>query len=153
MRLWCVSCVALLLLAGISKIIAIYQDQPFLYLRDPVISSLTIRKSALLAATCELVIVAVFLIIRSYLFLILAISWLSTVFLLYKLALYLLGGGLPCACLGYFSHMAHLSPQQTGIITLLIIAYFMLPSYYFLAKHDLPKHDNRYNPCFLFLCG
>ncbi len=93
--------VAILALTTLAKLISTIQQTPILMLADPVFPFLSMRQSLLGAAALEFAVVALILSASNGMIQLTAIAWLSTLFLTYRLALFLVAAphGF-CPCLG-----------------------------------------------------
>jgi hypothetical protein len=59
----------------------------------------------------------------------LAIAWISTGFLLYRLGLWYIGWHHPCGCMGSFAGILHLSDRAADNIMKGVLAYLLIGSY------------------------
>jgi hypothetical protein len=59
----------------------------------------------------------------------LAVAWIATGFLLYRLGLWLVGWHHPCQCMGAFAGMLHLSDHAADNIMKGVLAYLLVGSY------------------------
>jgi len=95
-----VSCI--LLLTVIAEIIAILQQKSFLRLPDPVMSSMTVRQSLLLAIVLEISFAVYIFVLRKRLSTMVGCSWLVSTFVCYRMLAYSFFSKKPCPCLGEF---------------------------------------------------
>ena len=63
----------------------------------------------------------------------LAVAWISTNFLVYRLGLWLIGWHHPCACMGSLAGVLHLSDQAADNIMKGVLAYLLIGSYLLLV--------------------
>jgi hypothetical protein len=62
----------------------------------------------------------------------LAVTWISTNFLVYRLGLWFIGWHHPCACMGSLAGVLHLSDQTADNIMKGVLAYLLVGSYLLL---------------------
>lgn len=62
-------------------------------------------------------------------FSLLAVAWLSTNFLVYRLGLWFIGWHKPCGCLGNLTDVLHISPTTADNIMKVVLAYLLVGSY------------------------
>lgn len=89
----------------------------------------TFRHLLLLAGLAELLIAFFCLFTDKQRFSLLAIAWLSTNFLVYRLGLWFIGWHHPCACMGGLAGVLHLSDQAADNIMKGVLAYLLAGSY------------------------
>jgi hypothetical protein len=73
----------------------------------------------------------------------LAVGWMSTNFLVYRLGLWFIGWHKPCGCMGSLSDMLHLSPRVADNIMKGVLGYLLVGSYLLLF---LQWHTARREP-------
>jgi hypothetical protein len=59
----------------------------------------------------------------------LAVAWISTNFLVYRLGLWCIGWHRPCGCMGNLTDILHLSPHAADNIMKGVLAYLLVGSY------------------------
>ena len=59
----------------------------------------------------------------------LAVTWISTNFLVYRLGLWFIGWHRPCGCMGNLTDLLHISPQLADNIMKVVLAYLLAGSY------------------------
>ncbi len=58
-----------------------------------------------------------------------AVAWMSTNFLVYRLGLWFIGWHRPCGCMGNLTDLLHLSPRAADNIMKGVLAYLLIGSY------------------------
>jgi hypothetical protein len=91
------------------------------------------RQALLLLGVIELVIVLALLVGRNDAMKLICVAWLSSNFVLYRLASFLLVVGRPCPCLGSITEKLPLNPAVIDRILLCLVIYMLLGSCLFLA--------------------
>ena len=59
----------------------------------------------------------------------LAVTWISTNFLVYRLGLWFIGWHRPCGCMGNLTDLLRISPQLADNIMKVVLAYLLAGSY------------------------
>jgi hypothetical protein len=59
----------------------------------------------------------------------LAVAWISTNFLVYRLGLWFIGWHRPCGCMGNLTDLLHISPHAADTIMKGVLAYLLVGSY------------------------
>ena len=95
---------------------------------DPLIG-LPFRHLLLLVGLAELLIAFFCLFTDKQPVSLLAVAWISTNFLVYRLGLWFIGWHRPCGCMGSLSGMLHLSPQAADNIMKAVLAYLLVGSF------------------------
>jgi len=95
---------------------------------DPLIG-IPFRQLLLLVALAELLVAFFCLFTDKRRFNLLAVAWLSTNFLVYRLGLWFIGWRRPCGCMGSLAGALHLSDQAADNIMKGVLAYLLLGSY------------------------
>ena len=98
---------------------------------DPLIG-MPFRQLLLLVGLAELLIAFFCLFTVKRRFSSLAVAWLSTNFLVYRLGLWFIGWHHPCACMGTLAGALHLSDQGADNIMKGVLAYLLVGSYLLL---------------------
>ena len=99
---------------------------------DPLIG-IPFRQLLLLVGLVELLIAFFCLLTDKRRFSLLAVAWISTNFLVYRLGLWFIGWHRPCGCMGSLSAMLHLSPHAADNIMKGVLAYLLIGSYLLLV--------------------
>lgn len=99
---------------------------------DP-LTGIPFRQLLLLVGLAELLIAFFCLFTDKRRFSLLAVAWLSTNFLVYRLGLWFIGWHHPCACMGSLAGALHLSDQAADNIMKGVLAYLLIGSYLLLA--------------------
>jgi len=58
-----------------------------------------------------------------------AVAWLATNFVVYRLGLWWIGWHRPCGCLGNLTDLLRISPHTADTIMKLVLAYLLIGSY------------------------
>jgi hypothetical protein len=95
---------------------------------DPLIG-IPVRQLLLLVGLAELFIAFFCLFTDKRRLSLLAVAWISTNFLVYRLGLWFIGWHRPCGCMGSLSDMLHLSPRAADNIMKWVLAYLLIGSY------------------------
>lgn len=95
---------------------------------DP-LTGIPFRQLLLLVGLVELLIAFFCLFTDKRRLSLLAVAWLSTNFLVYRLGLRFVGWHHPCACMGSLAGVLHLSDQAADNIMKVILAYLLIGSY------------------------
>jgi hypothetical protein len=140
------SAAALLVTSAVGKFITTGSQAQILEIQDPIFR-LPFRYLLLLAASLELI--AAFCCLNPKLRNItqaIAVAWLSTDFLLYRIGLWLIDYHRPCNCMGSLAEGLHISSNTADSIMKGVLAYLLIGSYaslWFLWKHarDNPSFD------------
>lgn len=132
------SAAALLVTSAVGKFIATGSDVAIFDLRDPLFH-LPFRYLLWLAASLELIVVFVCLSSKlRNLTQAIAIAWLGTDLLLYRIGLWLIDYQRPCSCMGSLAEGLHISSNTADGIMKTVLAYLLIGSYaslWFLWKH------------------
>lgn len=135
-----VSAALLLIISGVAKTISAFGSSPILAGPDPVLA-VPFRFSFLLAAAAEFLIASVFLFSKSTLISASLGSWLTTVFVVYRVFLNLTGYREPCKCLGLgeFTGALRITAHQADTIMKGVLLYILIGCYLFLLGHILKR--------------
>lgn len=95
---------------------------------DPLIG-IPFRQLLLLVGLAELLITFFCLFTDKQRLSLLAVAWISTNFLVYRLGLWFIGWHHPCACMGSLAGVLHLSDQAADNIMKGVLAYLLVGSY------------------------
>jgi len=121
----------LLLLTALVKFASFFSNIPILFLPDPILG-LELRK--LLMATGVFEAFGAYLCFwnKNNLIKSAYLAWLATGFLFYRLGLWATNYKHPCPCLGYLSKNIGISEKVSDMISLLILNFLLLGSYFSL---------------------
>lgn len=125
---FCNSCVGLLLLTALVKIFSASGEGRILALPDPLLTILSNRRTALLAAAFELLIVFLVLRAADVTHKAVLLGWIATVFLFYRASLWVIGYDGPCQCLGNLSDELHIAPTVAEWAARIILFYLLFGS-------------------------
>lgn len=127
---WFLVCAGLTLaITGIAKVFSATGPARALDIMDPVFG-LTFRNIFLFVGLLELLISFFCIFTTQRWFSLLAIMWLSTNFLVYRINLYFADWHEPCGCMGSLTQGLHLSARMADSIMLWVLAYLLLGSYF-----------------------
>lgn len=117
-----------LVVTGLAKAFSAIGPARALDTPDPVIG-IPFRQLLLLVGLVELFIAFFCLFTDKRRLSLLAVAWISTNFLVYRLGLWFIGWHHPCACMGSLADMLHLSPRVADNIMKGVLAYLLVGSY------------------------
>jgi hypothetical protein len=117
-----------LALAGLAKAFSAIGPARALDIADPLVG-IPFRQLLLLVGLVEFFIAFFCLFTDKRRTSLLAVAWISTNFLVYRLGLWLIGWHRPCGCMGSLSDMLHLSPHAADNIMKCVLAYLLVGSY------------------------
>lgn len=120
-----VTAIMLVITAG-AKVWSLIGDSGLLYEVDP-ISDLTFGNLLSLAAALELGVAAVCL-FRPAADGLLAVGWLSTIFITYRICLWWINWEKPCSCLGNLTDALHISPQLADDVMKGLLGFMLIGS-------------------------
>jgi hypothetical protein len=123
-----ISAGVVLAITGLAKEFSAIGPARALDVADPLIG-LPFRQLLLLVALAELLIAFFCLFTDRRRFSLLAVAWISTNFLVYRLGLWLIGWHRPCGCMGNLTDMLHITPGTADTIMKVILAYLLMSSY------------------------
>ena len=103
-------------------------------LHDPLLL-LTNRQVFMLVGGIEIAVGTYALFGRLQRYQLIVLAWLSTNFLIYRLARWVGDLGLPCGCLGNIANWLHLSPNWIDLMMKYVLAYMFIGSYALLIQH------------------
>ena len=118
-------------LTGLAKAFSAIGAARALDTADPLIG-VPFRQLLLLVGLAELFIAFFCLFTEKRRLSLLAVAWISTNFLMYRLGLWFIGWHRPCGCMGSLSDMLHLSPRAADNIMKGVLAYLLIGSYVLL---------------------
>jgi hypothetical protein len=117
-----------LALTGLAKAFSAIGSARALDLPDPLIGT-PFRQLLLLVGLIELLIAFFCLFTDKRRVGLLAVAWLSSNFLVYRLGLWFIGWHHPCACMGSLTGVLHLSDNAADNIMKGVLAYLLIGSY------------------------
>jgi hypothetical protein len=118
----------LLATTGLAKAFSAIGPARALDTADPLIG-ISFRQLMLLVGLAELLISFFCLFTHRRRFSLLAVAWLSTNFLVYRIGLWFIGWHRPCGCMGNLTDLLHLSPRVADNIMKGVLAFLLLGSY------------------------
>jgi len=95
---------------------------------DPIIG-LPFRRLMLLVGLLELFVAFFCLFTDKRQFSMLAVAWLATNFVVYRVGLWWMGWHRPCGCLGNLTDLLGIAPHTADTIMKLVLAYLLIGSY------------------------
>jgi hypothetical protein len=119
---------AALALTGLAKAFSAIGPARALDVADPVIG-IPFRQLLLLVGLLELFIAFFCLFTERRRFSVLAVGWIATDFLVYRLGLWFIGWHRPCGCMGNLTDLLHISPQLADNTMKVVLAYLLVGSY------------------------
>lgn len=120
-----------LLLTGVAKAFTAIGAARVLDLPDPLLG-IPFRQLLVLVGLAEILIAFFCLFTDKQRFSLLAVAWIATNFLVYRLGLWLIGWHHPCACMGKLAGALHLSDQAADSIMKGVLAFLLVGSYLLL---------------------
>ena len=131
------SAAILLLGTGFLKLIGVTQDAPFLRNPDPLVTFMSIRQLALLAAVIEITVASIIFSYQSNRLKLALILWLAVLFTTYRVGLATTGFNGICPCLGGTLQWLIRDKSVVDWTLKAIIAYLALMSSLFLIRDAL----------------
>ena len=133
LRLWYSASVgAVLAITGFAKTLSATDPARALDTADPLIG-IPFRQLLLAVGLLELLISFFCLFTDKRRFSLLAVCWISTNFLVYRLGLWFIGWHHPCGCMGSLAGALHLSDQAADNVMKGVLAYLLVGSYLLLV--------------------
>lgn len=123
-----------LTLTGLAKALSATGPAHALDVHDP-ICGIAFRHLLLTVGIVELVIATLCLFANRRLISVLAIAWLSTGFLSYRIGLWFIGWHRQCGCLGTLTDVLGVSPEAADTFMKLVLACLLVGSYTLLYWH------------------
>jgi hypothetical protein len=117
-----------LLITATAKLISSMGSATILATQDPV-TGMTFRDLFRLVAALEIAVAAICIFGRRITLVSGAVAWLATNFLIYRIALHLIGYRRPCSCMGNLTDALHLSPQKADTCMKIVLAYMLAGGY------------------------
>jgi len=124
--LW--GCAMVLTIAACAKLVSSFGVAGILQYPDPVFS-IPFQDVMRVVGTIELIVALICLFNKSIWLRAGLVAWLATNFLLYRLAVFLVGYRKPCSCLGNLTDALHIKPQIFDTAMKIILAYLLIGSY------------------------
>jgi hypothetical protein len=116
---------------GFAKVISAFGKAPLIDYHDP-ISKLSFRHLFLLVALVEIAVALFCLLSNRSIVATKLIAWLATVFIGYRVGLWLVGWKSPCPCLGTLTAAIHIPPEVADTVMKAILCFLALGSYLIL---------------------
>ena len=116
---------------GVAKVVSAFGKAKLLDYHDP-ITNITFRHLILLAAIVEIAVALFCLLSNKSVLGTKLIAWLATVFIGYRVGLWLVHWKSPCACLGTLTDAVHIPPEVADIVMKAILGYLAFGSYFIL---------------------
>ncbi len=117
-----------LAVTGLAKVFTALGSAHVLDVADPLIR-IPFRQLLLLVGLTEFLIAFFCLFTDRQRLSLVAVAWLSTNFLVYRLGLWFIGWHRPCPCLGNLTDMLHISPRSADSIIKALLVYLLVGSY------------------------
>ncbi len=124
---------ALLLLTALAKMISAFGGAQVLSVRDPILK-LPFREVFMLVGSLELVVASICFFGRRLDFQIKTVAWLATLFVMYRIGLFMVDYHMPCTCLGSMTDMLHIPFKSSALAIEIILAYLLVGSYALLLR-------------------
>ena len=117
-----------LVTTGVAKVWSGLGHSKFLAVADPIIG-IQFGHLMLVVGVAEIVIALICFLSKRPTLALGLVTWLATIFVLYRLGLWWTDWHRPCACLGNLTDALHISPQSADNIMKAILAYLLIGSY------------------------
>jgi hypothetical protein len=117
-----------LLITGIAKVLSSFGTAKALLAADPFFG-ISFKQMFLTVGVLEIVICAIVIFAKSRTLALSLIAWLSSNFLIYRVALYWTGWKKPCSCMGSLSQELGLAPEIADLILKDVLAFMLVGSY------------------------
>ncbi len=117
-----------LVLTGVAKAFSAIGPARALDTADPLIG-LPFRQLLLVVGLAELSIAFFCLFTDKRRLSLLAVAWISTNFLVYRIGLWFIGWHRPCGCMGNLTDFLHILPRTADNIMKGVLAYLLIGSY------------------------
>jgi hypothetical protein len=112
---------------GLAKALSAVGSARALDAADPLIG-MPFRQLLLLVGLAELLIAFFCLFTERRRLSVLAVAWMCTNFLMYRLGLWFIGWHRPCGCMGNLTDILHISPRAADNIMKVLLAYLLFGS-------------------------
>ena len=133
-----------LLITGLAKAFSAIGTSRALNVVDPLVG-IPFRHLLLAVGLLELFIAFFCLFTDKRRFNLLAVAWLSTNFLVYRLGLWFIGWHRPCGCTGNLTGALHISPVVADRTMKMILAYLLIGTYWLIWR-DRQQWVRKYSP-------
>jgi len=120
-------------ITGLAKVFSATGSARALDVADPIIS-ISFRHLLLAVGLLELFIAFFCLFTDKRQFSLLAVAWLATNFVVYRVGLWWMGWHRPCGCLGNLTDLLRISPRAADNIMKSVLAYLLVGSYWLLWR-------------------
>lgn len=127
-RLFLVTAGVALAVTGLAKAFSAIGPARALDTTDPLVG-IPFRQLLLLVGLSELLIAFFCLFTDKRRLSVLAVAWISTNFLVYRLGLWFIGWHRPCGCMGNLTGILHVSPRLADDIMKMVLAYLLVGGY------------------------
>lgn len=124
---------SLLLMTGAAKLISASGSQKALLALEPV-SQISFRNVFVIAGSLEMAIGLYCLFSHRLTLRTALVAWLSTLFLIYRYCVVVMGYHIPCSCLGTLTDALSISPHSADFAMKCILGYLLLGSYVILFR-------------------
>lgn len=118
----------------VGKLSLITNEHALLGVSDPLLGVFTTRQLLFLASLLEIGTMFTLLWAKEQLYSELAVAWLATVFVAYRVGLSAMGYKGPCACMGNLGEKFGVSGKSMDSISILILAVLCCIGYYCVFK-------------------
>ena len=118
----------IMFITAAAKMWSAFGGMKVLSAQDP-LTGLSFGYLMLAAGIVELAVTVFCVFSKSIKLRLLAIAWLATNFVVYRIGLWALGWRKPCNCLGNFTDALHISPQTADMAMKIVLAYLLIGSY------------------------
>jgi hypothetical protein len=118
----------ILILTSIAKFISGFGTAPLLDEQDPIFGT-SFRIAYLVVGTIELTVGIFCFVGEGFNLKLYLLSWLSTVFVIYRFGLIFLNYHKSCSCLGNVTQSLHIAPATADSIMKAVVCYLTLGSY------------------------
>ena len=135
-RWFVVSAAFILLFTALVKLASFIEGGPLIERKDPVFN-IKLSFFFFFSATVEIIAAAMIFGCGRNVRSCLIVLWVSSLFIIYRLTLYLIGWGGFCQCLGNFSEWSGLSNQQLNALASAMAWYLFLGSLVLIAVNEL----------------
>lgn len=126
-RLFVTSAAVLLLATALAKAVSAVGDAVILQGPDPIFG-IALRTLLVVTAAIEGVVAWVCLRASRFTLKVELLLWLSIVFVLYRLGLWVVGYDQPCHCLGTMTDALHISPGSADVGMRIVLLYLLIGS-------------------------
>jgi len=124
---------AALALTGLAKVLSAVVPAPALTVPDPLFG-IPFHRLLAVVGVAELLIAYFCLFTEKCQFSLLAVAWLATSFVAYRLGLWFMGWHRPCGCLGSLTALLHIPTGVADNIMKVVLAFLLIGSYTTLVR-------------------